>query len=118
VPHERAHDRVDLAFELSGGQVADQVARAAPDRVHGVEDLEHRLQEQYGTGRCGPMKERCTGGLPTWWHSTRTSLRGISPPRNASGPHGRPAGATARFPGVPTGLPTSLPRSRTECTPT
>src|SRR6478736_4683378 len=46
------------------------------------------------------MKERCTGGLPTWWHRTRTSLRGISPPRHASGPHGRPAGATAPLLGI------------------
>ena len=44
VPHEWAHDRVDLTLQLSGGQVADQVERAAADRLHGSEDLVHRPQ--------------------------------------------------------------------------
>ena len=41
VPHERAHDRVDLALELGDRQMADELQGAAAGRVHGVEDLVH-----------------------------------------------------------------------------
>ena len=42
VPHERAHDGVDLALEVGRREVADQVERAAPGRVQCVEGFSHQ----------------------------------------------------------------------------
>jgi hypothetical protein len=64
IPHERAHDRVDLALEVTRAQVPDEGERPAAHRLQAVHDLSaHERRSLCGPARYALVK-RPTGAQP------------------------------------------------------